>query len=94
MNRYHRQYFESQDRKLRLTVEREQSFFPVSVSMGYPRTRWRQDDNEVVELKYALSDEALADHAAQLFPFKLTRHARYARGIDLAHMESVPLYLL
>jgi hypothetical protein len=94
VNQYHRQYFESLDRKLRLTVDREQLFLPVFVSAVDSGTCWRQDKEEIVELKYALSDEALADSAAQSFPFRLGRYSKYARGISLIRMESVEQYFL
>ena len=86
LNRYHRQYFESQDRKLRLTLDRDQWFAPVSVSDRQPDARWRRQADTVLELKYAVDAEDAAASAAQALPFRLARHSKYIHGIELVHL--------
>ena len=86
LNRYHRQYFESVDGTLRLTLDQDQSFAPVSVSERHPAARWRRQADVVLEFKYAVDAEATAARAAQALPFRLARHSKYIQGIELVHL--------
>ena len=90
LNRYHRQYFESLDRTLRLTLDQDQWFAPVSVSERHPHARWRRQADTVLELKYAVDAEDAAAWAAQALPFRLARHSKYIHGIDRARFTLAP----
>ena len=86
LNRYHRQYFESADRALRLTLDEDQCFAPVPFSARHPGARWRRPADSVVELKYAVDAEDAAARASQALPFRLARHSKYIHGIELVQL--------
>ena len=86
LNRYRRQYFESHDRKLRLTLDQDLRFAPVLVSECQPDAPWRRQAGTVLELKYAVDAEDAAARAAQALPFRLARHSKYIHGIELVHL--------
>ena len=86
LNRYHRQYFESLDGTLRLTLDQDHWFAPVSFSERHPQARWRRQADTILELKYAVDVEDAAGRAAQAFPFRLARHSKYIQGIELVHL--------
>ena len=92
LNRYHRQYFESLDRRLRLTVDREMRFSAIAFDSDQPAASWRQDGDEILEIKYAVAHADLAARATQRFPFRLGRHSKYARGISLTNVDARELY--
>ena len=94
LNRYRREYFVSLDGRLRLTVDGDQSFYEVGGGKNPDLVRWRCDGDEIIELKYAMPDEDAALQAGQYFPFRLTRHSKYARGISLIHSEPPQRYVL
>ena len=83
LNRYQRDYFGSCDGRLRLTVDRRQRYSPFRRVGGSAPTVWLHLDEVVLELKYAVGDDELAAHATQAFPFRLARHSKYVRGIDM-----------
>ena len=86
-NRYHRQYFESMDGLLRLTVDRDQWCAPVTVSGRHVGT-WRRQAGTVLELKYPVDAEARAARAAQALPFRASRHSKYTRGVWMVHLAA------
>lgn len=87
LNRYYRQYYESLDGRLRLTVDRDQRFSPVPFCSSHQVPHWLRDDEVVLELKYAVGEEPLAVRATQSFPFRLARHSKYVHGIGLIDLE-------
>lgn len=94
LNRYRREYFVSLDNKLRLTVDSDQSFYGIGVGNDSALVRWRSDEDEIIELKYAVADDDVAARASQHFPFRLSRHSKYARGISLTRFEPLERYVI
>lgn len=81
LNHYRRRYFLSADGRLRATVDWDLGFRQV-----YPDGRCGPlftEHHAVFELKYELGDDDLARAAMQRLPFRLTRHSKYARGVEL-----------
>ena len=83
LNRYQRDYFGSCDGRLRLTVDRRQRYSAFRRVGGGAPTVWLHLDEVVLEFKYAVGDDELAAHATQAFPFRIARHSKYVRGVDM-----------
>jgi hypothetical protein len=81
LNRYRRHYFESADRRFRLTVDSDLQFAPArqvqgaGVSFGPPAT------TVVVELKYGLAAAEDTAPVTNALPFRLARCSKYVLGI-------------
>ena len=80
VNCYVRQYFESADAALRITLDRELEFFATR-RRGLAH-RWCDRGTSVLELKYLPEADDAARRAAQALPFRATRSSKYARGIE------------
>lgn len=83
VNRYVRSYFESRDRRLRVTLDRDLAFFP---QMGRARPALlhgaRHPDAVVLELKCAVADRGLGARALANVPLRASRHSKYAVGVE------------
>jgi hypothetical protein len=82
LNGYRRRYFESRDRRFRITLDYDLWFCRL-----HPlRNRFLQTAVEhaltIVELKYSREDDAHAHDIAQHFPFRLTKSSKYVNGLD------------
>jgi len=81
-NRYHRRYFHSADRAVRLTVDWGLQFFAPRHLNGARRPLPHDGPAVILELKYG---EAHAEDAARItnaFPFRLTRCSKYVLGVE------------
>jgi len=85
LNRYRRKYFESYDRKFRITVDDEQSFYKFNLLNNKYLQRHVDSDNVIIELKYNKEFESEADQITNRIPFRLTKSSKYARGIELLY---------
>lgn len=72
--RYHRAYFVSFDRNIRLTLDREIRYEKPGGAV-YP---W---EGMVLEIKYPPDRETDVAELMQYFPFRLSKHSKYARGM-------------
>ena len=82
VNCYRRQYYQSADRKYRLTLDSSLEFFRVRPGHNAWLCKAPHCPFRVVELKY---DQAHADGAeiiASAFPFRVTRMSKYVFGLD------------
>jgi len=83
INRYHRIYFRSFDKKIRITVDRFQEVHDqrykvqpeVNVKANLP-------DTIVVEIKFDRNDHDLASNVMQSFPIRVSRHSKYMNAVD------------
>jgi len=82
LNRYEREYFVSQDGRVRATLDTHQSVYDqrykpwpnVSRSANLPRTL-------VMEFKFDRNDRALASHLLQGLPLRVSRNSKYITGV-------------
>jgi hypothetical protein len=81
LNRYYRTYYESADRRYRLTLDTGLTAFPAS-RHGIEAYRRFADDWSIVELKYALEDAAGADRVAGALSFRAARFSKYVWGVE------------
>lgn len=82
LSRYQRHYFQSADRRFRLTVDSGLQFAPArpagiaAASFGAPLPR------VVLELKYGPAEADCAATITNALPFRLARCSKYVVGID------------
>jgi hypothetical protein len=85
LNRYRRKYFESHDRRFRITMDEEQSFHKIHAFNNTFLQVYKDQNNVIIELKY---DEKYDPEAALIvnkLPFRVTKSSKYARGIGLIY---------
>lgn len=81
-NRYRRQYFETADRKVRLTIDFALEFAGLSDRPNARRAAFVEKGLIVIELKYRRDDEVQGASAAAELPFRLDRMSKYVRGLQ------------
>jgi len=85
INRYRRKYFESNDKRFRITVDDEQSFYRLQTFNNTFLQVYKDQNNVIIELKY---DEQYDPDAAQVvnkLPFRVSKSSKYARGVELLY---------
>jgi len=80
-NRYHRRYYASVDGGFRLTLDTRLAFRAVEVRPLAARREFLERRLSVIELKYAVDRDAVADRAVEL-PFRLERMSKYVYGVQ------------
>ena len=84
LNRYRRKYFLSFDRKFRLTIDDELSYFGIGSNNNHFSEQYTSND-VIVELKYDRTFDDLAYAISNKLPFRLTKSSKYVNGIDFLH---------
>ena len=82
LNRYCRKYFESADRKFRITIDFDMEFYKLHPANNLFNEKIIDHSNTVVELKYSDKHDDLARSIASHFPFRVTKSSKYASGIE------------
>jgi hypothetical protein len=82
LNRYSRKYFMSADGKFRITLDNDQSFFPMAYRNNSFFHNLSDLFNIILELKYEEDLDDLADQITTHFPFRLTRSSKYISGLE------------
>jgi len=80
-NRYRRQYFETSDHRVRLTIDFDLHFEGLDNRPHPNRTRFQEDGLVIIELKYDHAEEPSGQHTASAFPFRLDKMSKYVRGL-------------
>lgn len=83
LNRYKRKYFQSADKKFRITLDDEMMFAKFNTFNNSFIERYSDLNHIVMELKYDKEYELDAARIINHFPFRLTKCSKYARGIQL-----------
>jgi hypothetical protein len=83
INRYHRQYFESPEGRLRATLDWRQTVFDQRLE-ARPNLRHRANlpDTLVMEIKFRRADHALGSEVAQGTPIRVSRNSKYMIGVQ------------
>ncbi len=85
LNRYHRQYFESFNKKFRITIDDELTYYGIGWSNNNFIEKHTIDDI-IVELKYDQKDDGKdAAFVTNNLPFRLTKSSKYVNGFELLH---------
>lgn len=83
INRYRRQYFESRDRKIRVTLDRDQEVYAQIFNTLPNRTRKTNlPATLVVECKFAVQDRRRGIAAIQGLPLRVGRNSKYVIGVQ------------
>ena len=80
---YKREYFRSKDKKFRITLDNDLSFFKIRDKINHFKEVRQDKSTQIIELKYNFIDEFLASTISNLFPFRLTANSKYVWGIKL-----------
>ena len=81
LNSYRRRYFISSDRRYRLTLDYDLTFYKMPAGRNTLFSK-RQTNNLVVEIKYDAGDDNDIDLISNDFPFRMTKSSKYVQGIS------------
>lgn len=85
VNRYRRKYYESMDRRFRITIDSQMSFRQIDQHSNLFLNNKTDEQNIVLELKYDKMHEHEASNISNFFPFRMTKSSKYVNGISLLH---------
>ncbi|MFK7811410.1 MAG: polyphosphate polymerase domain-containing protein [Maribacter sp.] len=88
VNSYTRRYFVSADQKFRITLDYDVFYRNIKTRLNNFSKIPQSDPFNVVELKYGLEDDRLADGIAIQFPFRLSKNSKYVNGVN--NFQSFP----
>lgn len=82
INAYTRRYFVSVDQKFRITLDYDVFYRNIKIRMNNFSKIPQSDPFNVVELKYGLEDDKLANKISNEFPFRLSKNSKYVNGVN------------
>jgi SPX domain protein involved in polyphosphate accumulation len=83
INRYHREYFESSDRRIRATIDSGLTIYDQRYKPALNVTRRANiAPTIVIEFKFAREDRDYASDAIQGIPIRVGRHSKYMFGVS------------
>ncbi|MFC2152753.1 VTC domain-containing protein [Bacteroidota bacterium] len=82
LNRYRRKYFQTSDKKFRITVDDNQEFYKIGSLANYFFQKQSDFNNVILELKYEKQFESEAARITNSIPFRTTKSSKYARGVE------------
>jgi len=82
VNRYRRHYFCSSDRKVRLTIDSDLTFYRFERHANCFLRRVHVPALVVLELKYSDAASTEAASVANQLPFRMTRMSKYVFGLN------------
>src|SRR3989344_3124712 len=85
LNSYKRKYFQSQDKKFRLTLDSELEFFKIKNLRNLFLEKTNVDEN-VLELKYDIKNFEEAERVCQGFPFRSNAYSKFISGVSLLEL--------
>ena len=81
INTYQRSYFQSIDKKFRLTLDEDMTFYRPNNWQKWP-LKSRDLPTFILELKYVLAADKDAAVIFQHWPYRLSKNSKYVNGID------------
>ena len=82
LNRYSRKYYQSSDKKYRITIDNEQSFYLINKVNNSFLNRHNDNDSVILELKYNQDFDQEASYITSNFPFRITKSSKYVSGVQ------------
>lgn len=82
LNTYKRRYFLSADKKFRITIDFQMTFYKIGFSGNTFLNKIMDHKSIVLELKYDSKDEVEGKEVGNAFPFKLTKNSKYLQGLE------------
>jgi len=90
VNRYSRKYFRSSVNQFRITIDNDLSYYKVQNRNNLFHWKHCDNDSVIVELKYDISEDNMADNITRYFPFRLTKSSKYVNGVH-HFMREIPV---
>tara|TARA_B110000008_G_scaffold36588_1_gene33050 strand:- start:19870 stop:20565 length:696 start_codon:yes stop_codon:yes gene_type:complete len=83
INRYKRNYFCSLDKKIRITVDRNQMVHDQRFH-SFPNLEKKSNlpDTIVIEVKFSRHDSKIANKVMQGLPIRVSKHSKYINAVD------------
>ena len=89
LNRYSRKYYQSSNKKYRITVDTDQSFYNINKENNTFLNSYFDNTSVILELKYLQEHDIDATHIVSNFPFRITKSSKYVSGIEkFNHMSN------
>lgn len=83
LNSYNRRYFLSADNKFRITIDFDLLYYKIDKRFNnFSVKKPVQDENKIIELKYELQEDDLANKISTEFPFRLNKNSKYVNGVN------------
>lgn len=82
LNRYSRKYYQSSDKKFRITIDSEQSFYQINKKNNLFLDLHTDNNSVILELKYNQSYDKEVNYITSKFPFRVTKSSKYVNGIQ------------
>jgi SPX domain protein involved in polyphosphate accumulation len=90
VNRYYREYFVSNDNKIRITIDRKQSVYDQRYkSIANMSTKSFIPDNIVVEVKFDREDYSSAMKVIHGMPIRSSRNSKYMNSVNAVTGNSI-----
>lgn len=82
LNSYTRKYYQSADKKFRITLDWGMRYIQLSNLYNSYSNELDDSSHHILELKYAEEEDELARGLTTLFPFRVTKSSKYVTGIE------------
>ena len=82
LNRYKRKYFQSFDKKFRITLDTNLRYYSIFNRIVSLHGGYLDDQNVILELKYGIEMQEDANFISNNFPFRMTKSSKYVMGIE------------
>ncbi|MDX5584870.1 MAG: VTC domain-containing protein [Aureibaculum sp.] len=85
LNCYTRKYFQSKDKKYRITIDSDMKYVQLSHLYNSYLNELVDYSNNILELKYDKEDDEGARIITGYFLFRMTKSSKYVTGIEMLH---------
>ena len=82
LNRYSRIYFQSIDKRFRITIDNKQEFYSINNNSNMFLKSIKDLNSTILELKYQEEYDSEANYIINKFPFRLSKSSKYVNGIQ------------
>jgi len=82
VNRYKRKYFQSSNKKFRITLDTDLSYYSVANRKISLLQNYHDKHNVILELKYSEEMQKAANRITNFLPFRMTKSSKYVMGIE------------
>ena len=82
LNRYSRNYYQSSNKRYRITIDSDQSYYKINQLDNFFLNKIRDKDTVILELKYNQESDFSANDITSKFPFRVTKSSKYVNGVQ------------
>jgi hypothetical protein len=82
LNRYSRKYYQSSNKKFRITIDDQQSYHKIQLENNSFLDNYIDYDSVILELKYDQENDQEAQDITTIFPFRITKNSKYVTGVQ------------